>query len=78
MAEDIRLFGTAKEQLDTVNEAIYAVLKGGQSYRIGTRELARADLKQLYEMQKRLQSAVEQSADSRLFEETVVGVFDGR
>lgn len=76
--EEIKLFGTAADQLKTVNEAIYAVLKGGQSYRIGTRELARADLKQLFEMQKRLQSAVEQDADSRLLEETVVGVFDGR
>jgi len=76
--DGIKLFGTPEDQLNTVNEAIYAILKGGQSYRIGTRELARADLKQLFDMQKRLQSAVAQDADSKLFEETVVGVFDGR
>lgn len=76
--DEIKLFGTVEDQLNTVNEAIYAVLKGGQSYRIGTRELERADLKQLFEMQKRLQSAVEQGGNSMLFEETVVGVFDGR
>ncbi len=76
--DEIKLFGTPEDQLNTVNEAIYAVLKGGQSYRIGTRELERADLKQLFDIQKRLQAAVEQNADSRLFEETVVGVFDGR
>lgn len=76
--EEISLFGTPVEQLQIVNEAIFAVLKGGQSYRIGTRQLDRADLKQLFDMQKRLQAAVEQNADSHLFEETVVGVFDGR
>lgn len=76
--DGIKLFGTPEDQLNTVNEAIYAILKGGQSYRIGTRELARADLKQLFDMQKRLQSTVAQDADSKLFEETVVGVFDGR
>lgn len=76
--DGIKLFGTPEDQLNTVNEAIYAILKGGQSYRIGTRELARADLKQLFDMQKRLQSVVAQDADSKLFEETVVGVFDGR
>ena len=76
--DGIKLFGTPEDQLNTVNEAIYAILKGGQSYRIGTRELARADLKQLFDMQKRLQSAVAKDADSKLFEETVVGVFDGR
>lgn len=76
--DGIKLFGTPEDQLNTVNEAIYAILKGGQSYRIGTRELARADLKQLFDMQKRLQSEVAQDADSKLFEETVVGVFDGR
>ena len=52
--EAINVYGTPEEQLNTINEAIYAVLKGGQSYKIGTRELARADLKQLLKMQKQL------------------------
>ena len=50
-----------------VNEAIYAVLKGGQSYKIGTRELARADLKQLLKMQKQLQAAVQGGEPSNLW-----------
>ncbi len=41
------IFGTPEEQLNTVNEAVYAVLKGGQSYQIGTRKLTRADLSEL-------------------------------
>ena len=34
----------ASEMLTEVNNAIYAVLVGGQSYKIGTRQLTRADL----------------------------------
>ena len=58
MEGQMGLFGTKKEQLLTVNEAIYAILKGGQSYRIGTRYLTRADLALLYDMQRKLQSQV--------------------
>lgn len=48
MAENaIFPFGTPKEQLDAVNQAIYSILAGGQSYRIGTRSLTRADLAEL-------------------------------
>ena len=38
----------ASEMLTEVNNAIYAVLVGGQSYKIGTRQLTRADLSLLY------------------------------
>ena len=48
MSEDeLKVYGTPEEQLETVNAAIYAVLQGGQRYKIGTRELERADLRQL-------------------------------
>ena len=50
MAEELELFGKPEEQLVVVNEAIYAVLRGGQSYRIGTRSLTRADLTLLWDM----------------------------
>ena len=30
-------FGTQEEQLETVNKAIYTILVGGQSYKIGSR-----------------------------------------
>ena len=36
--------GTAREQLENINEAIYNILAGGQSYKIGSRSLTRADL----------------------------------
>lgn len=78
MAENLDLFGTAEEQLLIVNEAIYAVLKGGQSYRIGTRQLTRANLDLLYEMQRKLQSQVLTDKGSSLFDDTVVAVFEGR
>ena len=47
---------TAKEMLVQVNAAITSVLAGGQSYKIGSRQLNRADLSKLYEMQRDLQA----------------------
>lgn len=78
MVEEMNLFGRPEEQLAIVNEAIYAVLKGGQSYRIGTRQLTRADLALLYDMQRKLQSVVSEDRETSLFADTVVAVFDGR
>ena len=79
MAENaIFPFGTPKEQLDDVNQAIYSILAGGQSYRIGTRSLTRADLAELYGMQKALRAEIENDPESGLFGSTVVAVFDGR
>ena len=49
---------TAKEMLAQVNAAITSVLAGGQSYKIGSRQLNRADLSKLYEMQRDLQAQV--------------------
>lgn len=76
--DDLGLYGSPAEQLKVVNEAIYSILKGGQRYKIGTRELQRADLKQLYEMQRQLQGAVGGDDRSSLFTDCVVGVFDRR
>lgn len=75
---EIPLMGTAQEQLETVNEAIYAVLKGGQSYRIGTRYLTRADLALLNKMKNELRGEIAESINSPLLADTVVAVFDGR
>lgn len=72
------IFGTPEEQLNTVNEAVYAVLKGGQSYQIGTRNLTRADLSELLDMQRRLQARIADQGNSPLFADTVVAVFEGR
>lgn len=78
MEDELTLFGSAQEQLAVVNEAIYAVLKGGQSYRIGTRSLTRADLDLLTGMQARLQAMIAGRREGPLFADTVVAVFDGR
>lgn len=78
MAEELELFGKPEEQLVVVNEAIYAVLRGGQSYRIGTRSLTRADLTLLWDMQRKLQAALLDDDDNPLFRDMVVAVFDGR
>lgn len=76
--EAIKLYGTPEEQLNTINEAIYTILKGGQSYKIGTRELVRANLNQLLKMQKQLQAAVQGGEPSNLLADTFVAVFRGR
>lgn len=79
MEDQDKLFGTGpREQLETVNNAIYAVLRGGQSYRIGTRQLTRADLELLLEMQSKLQAQVAVSEESSLLADTYAVVFDGR
>lgn len=79
MEDQDKLFGAGpREQLETVNDAIYAVLRGGQSYRIGTRQLTRADLELLLEMQSKLQAQVAVSEESSLLQDTYVAVFDGR
>ncbi|MFR4440674.1 MAG: peptidylprolyl isomerase [Hungatella sp.] len=76
--DGLELFGKPEEQLAAVNQAIYAVLKGGQSYQIGSRKLTRADLDLLWEMQRKLQAAVANEEESPLFGDTVVAVFDRR
>ena len=71
-------FGTQEEQLAAVNKAIYTILVGGQSYKIGSRSLTRADLSELYAMQKALRSEIENDGDTGLLGDTSVAVFDGR
>ncbi len=68
---------SAQDMLNTVNNAINAVLVGGQSYQIGSRKLTRADLKLLYDMQNDLSAQVVQGRGS-LLDDTYVAVFDGR
>nr|DAO71142.1 MAG TPA: hypothetical protein [Caudoviricetes sp.] len=79
MSEDeLKVYGTPEEQLETVNAAIYAVLQGGQRYKIGTRELERADLRQLLKMQQQLKATVQASEPTSLLPDTFVAVFQGR
>lgn len=68
---------TPAEQLKVVKDAIYAIMVGGQSYKIGSRQLTRADLAQLRAMKKELEAEVVQE-QTDIFGDTFVGVFDGR
>ena len=68
---------TAAELLTEVNAAISSILAGGQSYKIGSRQLARADLKQLYEMKRDL-TAQTANGSPGLLDDTYVAMFDGR
>ena len=67
-----------KEMLEQVEAAIVAVATGGQSYKIGSRSLTRADLKQLYTIKNDLTAQLSQEQSGGLFEECYVGIFDGR
>lgn len=68
---------TVQEKLIEVNNAISNILIGGQSYKIGSRSLTRADLNTLLDMQKDLQSQLA-NQESRLMDNTYLAVFDGR
>lgn len=69
---------TPAQMLAEVNKAIQSILLGGQSYKIGSRSLTRADLGLLRDMQHDLQAQVANAADTSLFSDTYVAVFDGR
>ena len=71
-------FVSPKEQLEIVNTDIQSVLEGGQSYKIGTRMLTRANLTELVKLQKSLMGLVAQDDNSNLFSDTYRAVFDGR
>lgn len=69
---------TPAEMLQEVDKAIYAVLVGGQSYKIGSRRLNRADLNLLYSMKNDLTAQVARNQNTSLLDDTYVAFFDGR
>lgn len=69
---------TTKNMLDSINAAIVAVTVGGQSYKIGSRALTRADLKQLYAMRNDLTAELAAENSSSLLDDCYAAVFDGR
>ena len=68
---------TAQEMLTEVNNAIYAICVGGQSYKIGSRQLNRADLNTLYKIKNDLMAQVAGSTPGFLAD-CYVAVFDRR
>ena len=69
---------TLQERLVEVNTAIQAVLLGGQSYKIGSRSLTRADLKLLRAMRDDLEAQIAAEDRSPLLSNTYVAFFEGR
>ncbi len=70
---------TPRRRLAQVDEAIAAVLCGGQSYRLGSRSLTRADLAQLRALREDLaaQAAREDSGEA-LIPGVWAAYFEGR
>lgn len=66
------------ELLAQVNAAISTVLAGGQSYKIGSRSLTRADLAMLKSMRDDLEAQLAAENDAGLLGRTFVACFDGR
>lgn len=69
---------TAQEMLAEVETAITKVLVSGQSYKMGSRSLTRADLALLRNMQSDLKAQIAAEDRSSLFSDTYVALFDGR
>lgn len=65
------------EMLQQVEAAIYAIMVGGQSYKIGSRSLTRADLSELRRYKNEL-TAQMQNEDDGLLGNTAVAFFDRR
>lgn len=69
---------TTEDMLRQVNEAIMAIAVGGQSYKIGSRSLTRADLKQLYAIKNDLTAQLASENSGSLLDDCYVAIFDGR
>ncbi len=69
---------TPQQMLIEVNKAIQAVLLGGQSYKLGSHSVTRADLALLREMRDDLEAQLSQGESSMLMPDVVVAVFEGR
>ena len=69
---------TLAQRLLEVDTAIHAVLLGGQSYKLGTRSVTRADLALLRQMRDDLAAQLQQEDNGNLLGGVVVAVFEGR
>ena len=67
-----------EDMLQQINAAIMAIAVGGQSYKIGSRSLTRADLKQLYAIKNDLTAQLAAQNSGGLLDDCYVAIFDGR
>jgi len=63
--------------LDQINTAIEKILETGQSYKIGSRSLTRADLGELKTWKKQVENEIA-SGDASNIDGAYVAYFDGR
>lgn len=66
---------TKADRLAIVNEAIETILYGGQSYKIGTRSLTRADLSTLLAERDKLEADIKAEQSCGLFPGTYAADF---
>lgn len=79
MAEPMDLQNvSAQDLLNNVNNAIIAITVGGQSYKIGSRQLTRADLHELRAFKQDLEAQIAAENATCLLDNTFVAVFAGR
>ena len=78
MDEEMTLKRTPAERLELVEQAIEEIMIAGQSYKLGSRQLTRADIKQLRAMRKELQSEIAADSATGFFASTYVAEFEGR
>lgn len=78
MADETINYGDPAALLTEVNKAISAVMVGGQSYKIGSRSLTRANLTELRNLRADLTAQVDEQNGSVLFRDTFAAFFDGR
>lgn len=69
---------TTQEMLNEVNNAIYSILVGGQSYKIGSRSLTRANITELKKLRAELETEIAQESESTLIDGAYVAFFNGR
>ena len=69
---------TIAQRLLEVDTAIHAVLLGGQSYKLGTRSVTRADLALLRQMRDDFAAQLQTEDNGNLLGGVVVAVFEGR
>lgn len=69
---------TSAEMLEQINAAIVKIMVGGQSYKIGSRSLTRADLATLKAMRDDLEAQLTQEESGGLLSRTYVAYFDSR
>lgn len=68
----------AASLLTEVNKAIAAVMIGGQSYKIGSRSLTRANITELKNLRSELTAQLAEATETNLFRNTSVAFFEGR